>query len=401
MNKIIRDEADHEEALCALENLMDHDPAHGTPEADELELLTLLIQDYESRQQYDFVTPDPIESIKFRMDQQNLTPRNLIPYMGSRSRVSEVLAGKRPLTLSMIRALHSGLGIPARLLIQEQEQSEQIEIDWDRFPIKQMTAWGWITIPEQDGDPLRSADILRPFFAATSSLQLTAILCRTTHIRSARPMDDYALAAWSARVLARASENPPIAQYKPGTLTLDLLREIARLSVSNTGPLLARDFLRKLGIPLVVERHLPRTYLDGAALIDRKFGPVIGLTLRYDRIDNFWFTLMHELAHLALHSDNQSNLFYDDLDVETEDDPRENEADALAAEAFIPYDDWIKSPASRLRSSEAAEHLAKHLHIHPAIVAGRMRHEFKAHMILKNLVGYRQVRRLFPEVSWG
>ena len=137
------------------------------------------------------------------------------------------------------------------------------------------------------------------------------------------------------------------------------------------------------------------------ALIDRKFGPVIGLTLRYDRVDNFWFSLMHELAHLALHSDNESNLFYDDLNVETEDDPREKEADALAAEAFIPYDDWIKSPASRLRLSEAAEHLAKHLHIHPAIVAGRMRHEFKAHMILKNLVGYRQVRRLFPEVSWG
>lgn len=94
MNKIIRNEAGYEEALYALENLMDHDPAHGTPEADELELLTLLIQDYEFRQQYDFVPLDPIEAIKFRIDQQNLTARDLIPYMGSRSKVSEVLARK-------------------------------------------------------------------------------------------------------------------------------------------------------------------------------------------------------------------------------------------------------------------------------------------------------------------
>jgi Predicted transcription regulator containing HTH domain len=399
MNKVIRNEANYEETLSVLENLMDRNPTTGTDESDELELLTLLIQDYESRQ-YQFVPPNPVEAIKFRMEQQKLTPRDLIPYIGSRSKVSEVLSGKRSLTLSMIRALHSGLGIPASVLIQEQDQDEEVDIDWDRFPIKQMIAWGWITAPEHPG-PLRSEEILRPFFAAADSLQPGVVLFRTSkHIRSARSMDDYALKAWSAQVLIRSSANLPVVQYKPGILTLDFLRGLARLSVSDKGPLLAKNHLREHGIQLVVERHLPRTYIDGAVFMVCRLSPIIGLTLRYDRIDNFWFTLMHELAHLALHLDNKTSVFYDDLDMEAEDDPRECEADQLAREALIPYEAWNKSPASHLRSPEAAEHLAKQLQIHPAIIAGRMRHEFKAYRLLNNLVGHRKVRKLFLETKW-
>lgn len=398
MNKVIKNRTEYEETLRALEELLDRDPAPGTPENEELELLTLLVQEYESRQ-YQFVTPNPIEAIRFRMEQQKLTPRDLIPYMGSRSKVSEVLSGKRPLTLSMIRALHSGLGIPASVLIQEKDQNEEAHIDWDRFPIKQMIALGWIPTPK---GTVRSEEILRPFFAAVGDLKPQAILYRSSiHVRSARSMDDYALAAWSARVLARASVSPPVVKYKPGILTDDCLRKVAQLSVSDTGPLLGRDFLKDNGIQLVVERHLPRTYLDGAVIMTNKLQPVIGLTLRYDRIDNFWFTVMHELAHLALHLDNESDIFYDDLDIEGDEDPREREANQLAGEALIPQETWNKSPASRLRSPVAAEHLAKQLQIHPAIVAGRMQHEFKAYQLLSNLVGHRKVRRLFPETKWG
>jgi HTH-type transcriptional regulator/antitoxin HigA len=397
MRKVIKNKTEYEETLLALENLLDRNPAPGMPENEELELLTLLIQDYESRQ-YQFVLPDPIEAIKFRMEQQNLTPRNLIPYIGSRSKVSEVLSKKRPLTLSMIRALHSGLGIPASVLIQEQNEDVEVDIDWDRFPIKQMIAWGWITAPKSQ---VSSEEILRPFFAAVGDIKPQAILCRSSsHVRSARSMDDYALAAWSARVLARALVSTPVAQYEPGILSEEFLRKVAQLSVSDTGPLLARDFLKEHGIQLIVERHLPRTYLDSAIIMTNKRHPVIGLTLRYDRIDNFWFTLMHELAHLALHLDSESDIFYDDLDIEAEDDSREREANQLAGEALIPCDAWENSPASRLRSPQAAEHLAKQLNIHPAIVAGRMQHEFKAYQLLRNLVGNHQVRKLFTEVNW-
>ena len=397
MSGVIKNKIEYEETLRTLGSLLDRDPAPGTPENEDLELLILLVQNYESRQ-YQFVSPDPIEAIKFRLEQQNLTSRDLIPYIGSRSKVSEVLSRKRPLTLSMIRALHSGLGIPANVLIQEQDEDEEADIDWDRFPIKQMIAWGWITAPESR---VSSEEILRPFFAAAGDMKPQAVICRSSsHVRAARSMDDYALAAWSARVLAKATISPPLVQYKPGILNDEFLRKVAQLSISDTGPLLARDFLREHGIQVAVERWLPRTYLDGAIIMTNKLRPVVGLTLRYDRIDSFWFTLMHELAHLALHLDSESDIFYDDLDIEAEDDSREREADQLAREVLIPYDIWENSPASCLRSPQAAEHLAKQLNIHPAIVAGRMQHEFKAYQLLRNLVGNRQVRRLFPEVNW-
>jgi HTH-type transcriptional regulator/antitoxin HigA len=396
MNKVIKNKIEYEEALLTLENILDFNPAVGTPENEELELLTLLVQDYESRQ-YQFVPPDPIEAIKFRMEQQNLMPRDLLPYIGSRSKVSEILSKKRPLTLSMIRALHSGMGIPANVLIQQHED-EEVGIDWGRFPLKQMIAWGWISILD---NRVRPEEILPPFFAAVGALKPQAVLYRSSsHVRSARSMDDYALAAWSAQVLSRASVSPPVVQYKQGTLTNDLLRKIAQLSVSDSGPLLARDFLKEHGIQLVVERHLPRTYLDGAIIMTNKLHPVIGLTLRYDRIDNFWFTLMHELAHLALHLDDENDIYYDDLDIEVEDDAREREANELAGEVLIPYDMWKNSPASHLRSPQAAEYLAKQLNINTAIVAGRMQREFKAFQLLRNLIGKNEARKLFPEVDW-
>src|SRR5712692_315447 len=118
--KIIKTEAEYKDALSALENLLNRDPDSGTEEATRLELLSLIVRDYESRQ-YSFASPDPVEAIKFRMEQQGLSQRDLVSYIGSRSKVSEILSRKRPLTLSMIRALHDSLGIPAESLLQEQD----------------------------------------------------------------------------------------------------------------------------------------------------------------------------------------------------------------------------------------------------------------------------------------
>jgi HTH-type transcriptional regulator/antitoxin HigA len=193
-------------------------------------------------------------------------------------------------------------------------------------------------------------------------------------------------------------------KYEAEAVNLGFMQELARLSVFDEGPILAREFLAKNGISLIIEPHLPRTYVDGAAILAAPGRPVIGMTLRYDRIDNFWFCLMHELAHIRLHlggDAEDTTEFYDDLDVEDDSDPREQQADQQAGEALIPEAEWRRSPASGLRSPEAAEHLARKLRIHPAIVAGRIRHEYKSYRVLNQLVGHGQVRRLFPEARWS
>jgi len=114
--KVIKTEAEYEAALARVAELMDAPP--GSPDEQELELFALLVEQYEQAH-YPIAPPDPVEAILFRMEQEGLTRKDLTAYIGSPSKVSEVLNRKRPLSLSMIRALHKGLGIPADVLVQE------------------------------------------------------------------------------------------------------------------------------------------------------------------------------------------------------------------------------------------------------------------------------------------
>lgn len=400
ITKVIKDKINYESALTEISNLMDLEPKQGTPEADRLELLILLVEDYEKKS-FPQRLPNPIEAIRFRMEQQNLSQRDLMPYLGSRSKVSEVLSGRRPLSLPMIKALHKGLGIPAKALLKEHDPAglDEANIEWERFPLKEMISRGWIKANLSEAKD-RTEELLREFFASLGTPKVAALYMTTDSVRSARTMDKYALDAWTARVTKLTTSDRPPVEYKPGTVTLQFMREVARLSWSDSGPLLAKEFLRKHGISLVVEPHLPHTHLDGAAVMVIDNMPIIGLSLRHDRVDNFWFCLMHELAHISLHYGQGVTHFYDDLDIQHSDDPRERAADELAGEALIPEEEWKKSPASVLRSPEAAQDLANKLRIHPAIVAGRMRHQYKSYQMLNQLVGHGKVRRLFNEVTW-
>lgn len=102
---------------------MDSDPELGTPEGDRLDILATLVRAYEARHA-PISPPDPVEAIKFRMDQSGLSVRDREPLIGQRNRVYEVLNRKRPLTLAMIRRLHQRLGIPAEVLIAESVQAD-------------------------------------------------------------------------------------------------------------------------------------------------------------------------------------------------------------------------------------------------------------------------------------
>lgn len=118
--KAIRTEADYLAALQDVSLLIDLDPVADSPEGERLDVLGTLVQVYEAKH-YPIDPPDPIEAIKFRMDQSGMTVKDLVPYIGPLNRVYEVLSHKRPLSLSMIRRLSDGLHIPAEVLIRESD----------------------------------------------------------------------------------------------------------------------------------------------------------------------------------------------------------------------------------------------------------------------------------------
>jgi HTH-type transcriptional regulator/antitoxin HigA len=117
--KPIKTRADHRAALKEIETLMAAE--RDTPEGDRLDVLVTLVEAYEDKH-YRLDLPDPVEAIKFRMEQKGLTPKDLVPLIGRINRVYEVLSRRRPLTLAMIRRLHSDLGIPAESLINQRER---------------------------------------------------------------------------------------------------------------------------------------------------------------------------------------------------------------------------------------------------------------------------------------
>ena len=397
--KAIRSEADYEAALTRIDTLMDAAP--GTAEGEELDVLTDLVQHYEERA-FPLELPSPLAAIEFRMEQAGLRPRDLMPFIGSRAKVSEVLAGKRPLTLSMARALHEHLGIPAAVLLQDPRarfSKPVAELDWNRFPVKAMVQRGWISVARDGVANARSAiqELIRQ--AGGAEIAEAPLDQRNAHRRVNVKMDPYALRVWCWKVLADANA-VRVARYQPGTVTAGFLRQLARLSWSENGPLLAQEYLGKHGIVLLAVLHLPRTYLDGAALRRKDGTPVIALTLRYDRVDNFWFCLLHELAHVGLHMDTEGDAaFVDDLTLRqregSQQDQQELQADEWAEEALVPRVIWETSIARQNPTSTSVEELARTLQIHPTIISGRIRHERNNYHLLPRLVGAGEVRRQF------
>ena len=118
--KPIHNETDYDNALDRVDELMELNPALGTEQSDELEVLALLIEKYEEKV-WEIHEPDPIEAIKVRMEQMHLKQKDLVPYIGNKSKVSEVLNRKVGLSLTMIYNLAKGLHLPLEVLVQPQK----------------------------------------------------------------------------------------------------------------------------------------------------------------------------------------------------------------------------------------------------------------------------------------
>jgi HTH-type transcriptional regulator/antitoxin HigA len=398
----IRTEADHRAALARINELMDAEA--GTPEADELSVLADLVQAYEAKH-FPIERPTPVEAIRFRMEQAGLEPRDLEPYIGSRGKVSDVLAGKQPLTLPMIRALHKHLGLPAEVLLNEERGpaddptgAASLALDYSRFPINELIRRGWVHAAALAR--VKTEELVTELIESAGGRSAIPVpLCRRNDaMRQNAKTDTYALLAWCLKVLSVARSKMLSGKYRKGTVDLDFLTHLAKVSANSEGPLRVKQALSSVGIHFVCVAHLPKTYLDGAALrVIDDGAPVVALTLRYDRLDNFWFSLFHELAHIGRHFDGDIEAFVDDFTLRDvparHEDRRENEADEWANEGLIPQDEWETSGLQSHATYAAIIGFSQRLGVHPAIVAGRIRHQSRNYRAFAPLLGTGEVRK--------
>lgn len=390
---LIKTNDQYESYLSEVEFLISTERALNQTESTRLELLSLVIKAYEDNK-YPVEPPNPIDAILFRMNEKGMKRADLVPYLGTSGRVSEVLNGKRPLTVQMIRALSLGLGLSADTLVGLCANRAKVanEVEWRKFPAKEMVERGWIEKISKDAKSCAEQTVKG--FIENAGLRFSAASFKRSLAGEAdSPTTRYALYAWLARVVysARARKSH-LGKFDRNVLSATFLRDIARLSWSEKGPLLAVEYLEKHGIAVVIERQLRGTLLDGAAIQDYDEVPIIGLTLRHDRLDNFWFTLLHEVAHVWRHV--EPNLaFVDNLDASSE-DRREAEANRLAQEAFIPRLIWRRSEAFTNPSKESIDKLSRELKIHPAIIAGRLRRDTGNYQQFGQLIGHDAVRKL-------
>lgn len=395
--KIIRTDEDYEKSLDRAESLMELNPVPGTQNGDELELLVFLINKYEN-EHYPIDLPDPIEAIKFRMEQQELKNSDMIPYFGSKSKVSEVLNRKRPLSLSMIRRLHTGLEIPAEVLIQNIKKeylAECSDIDWTLFPLTEMIKMDWIDFKGSAKSAKEySEELIRDFFDQACFDTKESILYRKSY-RCEKKSDPYSLAVWHAKAMLEEQKYDAVDEFKKENLSDEFFTDLRKLSIFDKGPLLAQEFLLNFGIKLVIVPALKKTYLDGAVFFNKNNIPVIAMTLRYDRIDNFWFTLFHELAHLKLHFDDEEDIsFFDDLQANKNLDVSEIEADQFSEKMLIDEESWNDFYKKEPSEKDIFD-FAKNYRISPAIVAGRIRKITGEYKKYRNIVGYKKVKKLF------
>jgi HTH-type transcriptional regulator/antitoxin HigA len=286
----------------------------------------------------------------------------------------------------MIRALEAGLGIPAKALIQKPDASKGLFRPWSDVLVREMSKRGYFGKKLFDGT--NKETLLAGFFNGhdPAALQLA---WRKTHSRLSVRTDNFAALAWAEFIRAKGSRIAPPVKYKDGTVNLVFMQQIVQLSVKENGPLLAQKFLEQHGIVLIVAEHLPKTHADAVTILTDKEKPIIGLSLRYDRIDNFWFTLLHELAHIRLHLHQPDRtVIIDELDaglgIDISQDERD--ADALAQEAVVPASKWAISPAKIIPSPMAAQSLANELGVHVAVVAGFIQYKHQSYIYLRKII---------------
>ena len=220
--KLIKTETDYTDALARIDELFD--AKINTPEGDELDLLVTLVELYEKRE-FPIDLPDPIDAIRFRMEQQGLRAKDLIPYIGSASKVSEVLSGKRALSIGMIRKLHEGLRIPAEVLLREPGAALPSSEIMERIgsgPFREMLKRGWFDgFSGSLSDAKGQMEELLTRFVGSRDLSMAIPALHRQRLGEGETSSEAMLIAWKLRVMNMAEREVYKAGGYPSAFRLD------------------------------------------------------------------------------------------------------------------------------------------------------------------------------------
>jgi HTH-type transcriptional regulator/antitoxin HigA len=358
------------DALMSKDDLSDHESQH-------LEVLAILVERYES-EHFPVELPTAVEAMEFRMDQLGINQSQLADLIGfPKSRVSEILNGKRKPSLDIMRALHDRLGVPADVLLGKAEAKLPApcpDVSWNAFPIAEMFKLGWLGEEKPKADECEG--IIRRLMSAAQvdTPQFAGVRFRGAENKEPNP---YAVNAWLMKAMGDAIKSESKHRFEANEVGHCFRREVAKLSLYSDGPRRAFRKLDDFGITAVYVPCLKKTHIDGACFSLPSGKPAIALSLRHHRLDNFWFTLLHECVHVERHLSDEG-IILDETEGSTgafgNDPDMESEANALARSALVPDDilDELNRVAGNISKAKIQAY-ARRADVHEAVVAGQVR----------------------------
>lgn len=306
-------------------------------------------------------------------------------------------------SLARLSEVSDALGLDLSIIPNVQKDgsnasSASFDMEFDKSIIKEAVKRQWISHSSDE----RIQDVSRIFYTWFSGLERLSS-GSALHKRSFRrtsTLHAQSLCAWEARILEKGHKSRPQAIFSL-SCQADLLGELREVSCSKSKLNTLPDLLGSYGISIAFERHLPKTYVDGAAFWMEEGYPLVGMSLRYDRLDNFWFVLMHELAHIFLHMHGNDNGHFVDEELEfdsplegSDKNQQEIEANEFALAALIPSEIWENSLIRFAQTEDEVVAFANRCKVSPSVVAGRLRRE-RGYQVFTNLIGQGEVRNVF------
>jgi HTH-type transcriptional regulator/antitoxin HigA len=343
----------------------------------------------------DDVLVAPGEVLKEELDARGWSQKDLATVMGRPAQaISEIITGAKQITPQTALELSEALGTSAelwtnleadyRLAVARSEWTDNtIERRARMFslaPVTELLKRGWLPGIGDVADELcRFLGIASLAEEPTSPARLRASVDRG--------IDSPAIVAWLKRVEILAAHQD-LGEFDADGLRRDL-QPIAELSLQPARAMDIAGLLARRGVHFVVVPHLPKTFLDGASFVLPSGRPVVAVTLRYDRIDSFWFTVMHELGHILLGHEATADRLFD----APSSDPDEQAASRFAEEQLFPPDRFadVRDALDFAPTIGMVERAAAHLRRHPGLLVG--------HLQFRTVLGYGQGRHLLVRVS--